>query len=77
MTNTKLVKEIISQSGLKLQFIADKLNISRYALSLKIDNKSEFKSSEISTLCKLLGIKSLKQKEKIFFAKQVDLKSTK
>lgn len=68
MTNTLLLRERIQRSGLKLQFIADQLNISRYALNNKIENKSQFKSGEIKTLCELLGIEALSEKECIFFA---------
>lgn len=77
MTNTVMLRERISKSGLKLQFIAEKLGISRYALSMKLDNRSEFKASEVSTLCELLGISCLEEKEQIFFKPNVDLKSTK
>ena len=68
MTNTELLREAITRSGLKLQFIADTLGISRFALDNKIENKSQFKSGEIKTLCNLLGIESLSEKELIFFA---------
>ena len=68
MTNTELLREAITRSGLKLQFIADTLGISRFALNNKIENKSQFKSGEIKTLCNLLGIESLSEKERIFFA---------
>lgn len=68
MTNTELLREAITRSGLKLQFIADTLGISRFALNNKIENKSQFKSGEIKTLCNLLCIESLSEKELIFFA---------
>ena len=77
MTDTKKLKELIVKKGLKMQFVAKTLNLSTYGLSLKIENKSEFKSSEIAILCELLDIKDLLEKEAIFFAKEVDLKSTK
>lgn len=68
MTNTELLKEFIDKSGLKLQFIAEALGISRYTLNNKIENRSQFKPGEMKTLCELLGIKSLSDKERIFFA---------
>lgn len=77
MTNTAMLRERISESGLKLQFIAEKLGISRYALSMKLDNRSEFKTSEVAILCEVLGISRLEEKEQIFFKPTVDLKSTK
>lgn len=72
MTNTKLLRETIKDSGLKLQAIADKLGISRFSLQLKIDNRFQFKSEEIQELCKILEITSLQEKEDIFFANEVD-----
>lgn len=39
---------------------------------MKIDNRTEFKSSEIATLCEILNVESLEQKEKLFFAQKVD-----
>lgn len=67
MTNTELLKDKIKDSGLKQGFIADQLGITSYGLANKINNKTEFKATEIQTLCQLLGITSLKEKETIFF----------
>ena len=75
MTNTSLLQRYISKSGYKKSFIAGCLGISAYALALKINNKSEFWASEIDILCRLLGIKT-KDRMAIFFAHEVDLKST-
>lgn len=71
MTNTKMLQELIKKSGLKLQYIADELGISRMALNNKINNLSQFKSGEISKLCVILKIESLAEKECLFFAKEV------
>lgn len=68
MTNTKLLNKKIVESGLKRKFIAEKLGLSTYGLQRKIENISEFKASEISTLCDVLDIKIVTEKEKIFFA---------
>ena len=68
MTNTNLLQEVIKKSGLKLQYLADSLGISRTALSNKIQNETEFKASEILALCVLLKIEDPELKEKIFFA---------
>lgn len=73
MVNTELLEKKITDSGLKKTFIADKLGITRQALFLKINNVTEFMSSEVQGLCELLGITSLKEKESIFFASKVDL----
>ena len=72
MTNSKMLRDIIAESGLKLSHIAEKLNISSYCLSKKINNENEFKPSEILVLCNIMFIEKLEEKEAIFFAKRVD-----
>lgn len=71
MTNTDLLKEVISKSGYKLEYLADKCGITRQSLSNKIANRNIFTAEEISVLCRELKINSLTEKERIFFAKQV------
>lgn len=68
MTNTRLLCERILKSGLKRGFIAESLGITRTALSYKINNHSEFRASEITALCKLLGIDDPEERDTIFFA---------
>lgn len=68
MTDTRLLREKIQESGLKYKYLAEKLGISGYSLQKKIDNRTEFKACEIKALCCILGIDSLPEKEKIFFA---------
>ena len=68
MTNTSLLEQYIEKSGYKKSFIAAQLNLTSYGFTLKINNKSEFKASEMTILCKLLKINA-KDKEAIFFAK--------
>lgn len=67
MTNTIMLTELIKTLGLKRKFIAEKLGIIPYSLALKMNNKNEFKTSEISILCDILAINSLEQKDKLFF----------
>ena len=68
MTNTKLLERYIEKSGYKKSFIAKKLGITAYGFILKVNNKSEFKASEIETLCTLLNI-GVEDRMAIFFAK--------
>ena len=68
MTNTSLLEQYIEKSGYKKSYIAEQLCLTAYGFALKVNNKSEFKASEMSILCKLLKI-SAKDKEAIFFAK--------
>lgn len=72
MTDTKRLLEVIERSGLRKGFIASKLGITTYGFQKKVENKSQFKAEEIKILCELLNITSLKEKEKIFFAENVD-----
>ena len=72
MVNTKLLNEKIEQSGYKKEFIARQLNITRAGFYKKATNGSEFTSGEVATLCKLLSITKLTEKESIFFANEVN-----
>lgn len=69
MTNTRLLNANITISGLTREKIAEKLDISLNSLGKKINNKVEFKASEIYKLSKLLNIEN---KDSIFFADSVD-----
>lgn len=77
MTNTILLKEVISKSGLKYKHIAQVLGLTPYGLMKKIANESEFKTTEVALLCDILRISDLNEKERIFFAQRVENKSTK
>lgn len=69
MTDTKLLEDYIAKSGYKQSFIAEKLGLTSYGFRLKVDGKSEFKSSEIVALCELLKIDSKKMVD-IFLTKK-------
>lgn len=70
MTNTELLEKRINESGYKKSYIAKAIGLkSAYGLAKKIRNENEFKAKEINALCELLGIDSLDEKERIFFAK--------
>lgn len=75
MTNTELLEDYIKRSGYKKSHIAKVVGLSAYGLALKIKNVNEFTTGEVDGLCKLLGVESLEEKERIFFAKEVDSKS--
>ena len=66
MTNTSLLKGKIEESGYKLGFIAKRLGITYQGFLKKVNNETEFKATEIQTLCDLLNI-DIQQKEAIFF----------
>lgn len=66
MTNTKLLRDKIEQSGYKLRFIAAKVGITYQGFLKKMNNESEFKASEIQTLYDLLHLNE-EEREAIFF----------
>lgn len=76
MTDTKELNKIIHESGMTKSYLARKLGITLYGFQLKRENKSQFTAEQIKILCDLLDIKSLKEKERIFFAKDVDKMTT-
>lgn len=67
MTNTKLLLSKIKDSGLKLSFIANRLNMSRQSFNRRVYGRTEFKAPEIKELCNILNLSGI-EKEKIFFA---------
>ena len=64
MTNTLKLKAAIIQSGLTREEIAGKMGVSCFTLHKKMHNITEFKASEIVSLCDLLN---LAEKDSIFF----------
>lgn len=63
-TNTSKLKAKLVEKGFTQAQIAEKLGISFQSLCYKINNKIEFKASEIQKLCELLDIKD---KDEYFF----------
>ena len=66
MTNTELLRKKIDESGYKLRFIAKQVGITYQGLMNKINNETDFRATEIQTLCDLLKI-DMQEKEEIFF----------
>lgn len=64
--NTALLDESITRSGLRIQFIVDKLGISRQAFDKKRKGENAFRQSEVYVLCDLLKL-SEEQGRDIFF----------
>ena len=63
-TNTSRLKARIVELDLTQEQVAKMLNISYQSLSYKINNKVDFKASEIQALCEILKITD---KDKYFF----------
>ena len=77
MTDTIELRKVITSSGLKYGHIAKKLGLTAFGLQKKIENKTEFKASEISAICSLLSITDNKVRDRLFFANHVEFNSTK
>jgi hypothetical protein len=71
VTDTVKLLELINKSGLKLGYIASQMGISRFTLYNKIQNRTEFRVSEIIKMCELLCI-DYDSREQVFFAHKVD-----
>lgn len=67
MTDTKLLREKIEESGYKIAFVAQSCGLSYQGLLNKINNKTEFTASEIAAIRELLGL-SNEESAAIFFA---------
>lgn len=65
MTATNELRSLIAKKGYTQGYVANKLGISPQSFSYKLNNKVEFKASEIEALCVLLCISD---KDSIFFA---------
>lgn len=66
MLDAELLSKTIVKSGLKKNYIAQRLGLSTYGLQKKINSESEFKASEIKQISILLNL-SNELREKIFF----------
>lgn len=77
MVDTQKLSKKIDESGLKKYCIASRIGLTTYGLQKKINNQTQFKANEIEKLCIILKIKTLEEKEIIFFAKNVGKMETK
>lgn len=67
MTDTKLLKQKIDESGYRFSWIAKQLNLSPYGLRKKVDGENEFKATEIMKFQEILKI-SNDERDKIFLS---------
>lgn len=68
MTATNKLKAKLSEYNLTQSEIADMLKISMQSFSYKLNNKVEFKASEIKALC---GILDITDKDAYFFCDDI------
>jgi transcriptional regulator with XRE-family HTH domain len=69
MKNTLKLKAAIMESGMNQEQIAEMLGMTNATFNYKVNNKSEFKASEIKKLCEVLSITEVNA---IFFADKVE-----
>ena len=67
MTDSKLLREKIEESGLKITHIAKMVGLTYHGLLNKIDNRSEFRATEIKGLSDILHLTE-EDRIAIFFA---------
>lgn len=75
MTNTRMLNDKIHQSGLKKQYIAEKIGVSRSTFYSQLKGEAEFKGSQIIALANLIGLTSA-ERNAIFFAESVAYEAT-
>ena len=75
MTNTKLLKKKIEESGLKKYHIALVLGMSRQTFNTYLEGEAEFRVSHMNTLYVLLNL-TPEEREQIFFAPNGAFKAT-
>lgn len=56
MIDLEKLRNLIDDSGLKMNFIASELNLSRESLYYKLEGKTEFKVSEVQKLTRVLNM---------------------
>lgn len=72
MTDSEKLKKAIGDSGYMIHWIMRQMGIKSYStLRDKIDNKQEFKASEIAKLCEILHLNT-DQMNGIFFAQDAE-----
>ena len=75
MTDTEQLKKAIEDSGVKISWILEKMGIKSYTtLRDKIENRQEFKASEIAKLCEILHL-DVNQMNEIFFTVDAEFHS--
>ena len=75
LTNSNELRAALTRKGMTQEQVAEALGITTATLNYKINNKREFKTSEVKALVDLLEIKK-EDIDKIFFANDVDCEST-
>ena len=67
MTDKNLLYYYVKRAGFKNKDIAEAIGITPSGYTLKISNKSDFRQSEIKTICDLIGL-TAEERDRVFFA---------
>ena len=67
MTDKNLLYYFVKRAGFKNKDIAEAIGITPSGYTLKISNKSDFRQSEIKTICDLLSL-TVEERDRVFFA---------
>ncbi len=67
MTDSQALRKWIADHGYKLKYVAEKLGLTPFGLTKKIDNVTQFKVSEIAAFVTELGMTTA-ERDVIFFA---------
>ncbi len=76
MTNTLKLRALLIENNLTNEDVAKLVGISKQSFSLKLNNKREFKVSEIKKLSMILNIVDASDIISIFFVNRVEFNST-
>lgn len=67
MTDKNLLYYFVKRAGFKNKDIAEAIGVTPSGYTLKISNKSDFRQSEIKTICDLLSL-TVEERDRVFFA---------
>ena len=71
MTDTYELEKLIRMNGFTKKEVAQRLGLSEQGFLLKLNNRSEFKASEIDAICRMLELEN----NDLFFCTQSELNS--
>lgn len=72
MVNTEALLNLIHEKGYKMSHLAKLIGVCPNSMYRKTRNISEFKESEVDTLCRVLGVNSLSARRTLFCSSEVD-----
>lgn len=68
MVDTKVFLDVVKDNGMTLSGVAKKMGMSYVSLYRKTRNVTPFRISEIEMVCRIVGISTKAERERIFSA---------